>query len=141
MKIYVGNLAYKTTRQELIDFFSACGTVVAAKIIMDRQTRRPKGFAFVTFDSAEAMANAIKRDGESLHERALRIAEATARDSDGGSRPAPAHAEKRLLCPSPQQVRSWQLVPQHRDFDRLNFFSDSLSLWERGLKNVSESLC
>jgi RNA recognition motif-containing protein len=47
-KLFVGNLSFKTTENDLQDAFAACGTVVETNIMMDRMTGRPRGFAFVS---------------------------------------------------------------------------------------------
>ena len=52
-KLYVGNLPYSTSEQDLRDPFSECGTVESVKIITDRETGRSKGFAFVEMASEE----------------------------------------------------------------------------------------
>ncbi|MEA4865894.1 MAG: RNA-binding protein, partial [Dehalobacter sp. 4CP] len=49
-KIYVGNMSYNTSEEELRDLFAQYGTVLSANIIIDRETRRPKGFGFVEME-------------------------------------------------------------------------------------------
>jgi RNA recognition motif-containing protein len=76
-KLYVGNLSFSTTDQQLSDYFSEHGTVDSAKIIMDRDTNRSKGFAFVemsTDDEAQAAIAAL--DGAEVDGRALKVNEA-----------------------------------------------------------------
>ncbi len=58
-KLYVGNLDYALTEQHLNDIFSNYGTVEEVKLIIDRETNRSKGFAFVTMSSEEEAQNAI----------------------------------------------------------------------------------
>ena len=72
-KVYVGNLPYSTTEEELQELFSSCGEVQRAQLITDRDTGRSKGFAFVTFATKEALDSALERNGEELSGRALRI--------------------------------------------------------------------
>jgi cold-inducible RNA-binding protein len=72
-KVYVGNLPYSTTEEELQELFSSCGEVERAQLITDRDTGRSKGFAFVTFATKEALDSALERNGEELSGRALRI--------------------------------------------------------------------
>ena len=73
-RIYVGNLSYSTTDQSLASAFASFGTVVSATVIMDKQTRRSKGFGFVEFDSEEAANAAIAgMDGKELEGRALKV--------------------------------------------------------------------
>lgn len=76
-KLYVGNLSYNLTAEELQQAFAQCGTVTSAKIIMDKDTGRSKGFAFVEMDTAEAAQKAVAElDGKELAGRSLRVSEA-----------------------------------------------------------------
>lgn len=71
-KLYVGNLPYTTTNQQLGDVFAAHGKVVSAEIIMDRYSGRSKGFGFVEMeDDAEATAAIEKLNGSAFGERSL----------------------------------------------------------------------
>ena len=70
-KVYVGNLNYKLTEDDLKDYFSQCGTVEDVKIITDFNTGQSKGFAFITFSSEEEMESAIEKNGEELEGRKL----------------------------------------------------------------------
>ena len=60
-KLYVGNLSFSTTDQNLVDTFSQCGTVESAKVITDRDTGRSKGFGFVEMSSDSEAAAAISK--------------------------------------------------------------------------------
>ncbi len=81
MNIYVGNLSYQMTNDELSGLFSAYGTVVRANIIMDRELNRSKGFGFVEMDSQEAGEAAIEAlDGQDNDGRNLRVNEARPRE-------------------------------------------------------------
>jgi RNA recognition motif-containing protein len=76
-RIYVGNLPYSADDRQLSQMFSAYGTVVEARVIMDRNTGRSKGFAFVEMDTDEAARSAIAGlNGTMLDNRALRVDEA-----------------------------------------------------------------
>ena len=59
MKLYVGNLSFQTTEQDLNKLFAQHGTVTETNLIMDRETGRPRGFAFVTMGTPEAAQAAI----------------------------------------------------------------------------------
>jgi RNA recognition motif-containing protein len=73
----VGNLSFDVTRDELIEAFSAAGRVVDAKVPTDRETGRPRGFAFVEFESDEAALKSIEQlNGKDLKGRPLRVNEA-----------------------------------------------------------------
>lgn len=85
MKLYVGNLSYTTTQEALQAEFSAYGQVVEVAIINDRDTGRPRGFAFVTMASDEAGRAAIENlNGRELDGRTLTVNEA--RPKAGGRR-------------------------------------------------------
>jgi cold-inducible RNA-binding protein len=79
-KVFVGNLSFDVTREELVETFKAAGAVVDAKIPTDRESGRPRGFAFVEFDSDESAQRAIALlHGKDLKGRPLRVNEAESR--------------------------------------------------------------
>jgi cold-inducible RNA-binding protein len=81
-KIFVGNLSFQTTEQELRQLFAQTGEVVSVSIPTDRMTGRPRGFAFVEYASDEAAAAAIQRfNDQELGGRNLRVNEASERPS------------------------------------------------------------
>jgi cold-inducible RNA-binding protein len=90
-KLFVGNLSFNTTENELQDAFAAHGTVVEANLVTDRTTSRPRGFAFVTMSSdEEAQAALTAMNGKSIDGRALTVSIARPREeraprSGGGS--------------------------------------------------------
>ncbi|KAF1769803.1 hypothetical protein GCK72_001620 [Caenorhabditis remanei] len=72
--VYVGNAAYQTTEQELGDYFSSVGQVTNVKIVCDRETGRPRGFAFVEFaDEASAQKACEQLNGADFNGRQLRV--------------------------------------------------------------------
>jgi RNA recognition motif-containing protein len=78
--VFVGNLSYDVTRDDLIQAFGAAGKVVDAKVPTDRETGRPRGFAFVEFESDEAAAKSIELlNGKDMKGRPLRVNEADSR--------------------------------------------------------------
>ncbi|MDR1146294.1 MAG: RNA-binding protein [Verrucomicrobiales bacterium] len=78
--IFVGNLPFKATEEEIEQLFAAHGTVHSVKLLTDRETGRPRGFGFVEMDDAEA-ANAVAAlDGKDFQGRPLRINEARPRE-------------------------------------------------------------
>jgi RNA recognition motif-containing protein len=91
----VGNLSFDVTREELIEAFSAAGRVVDAKVPTDRETGRPRGFAFVELEDDEAAQRCIEQlNGRDLKGRPLRVNEAENRPprppgAPAFSRPAP----------------------------------------------------
>ena len=73
-KLYVGNLSYDTTEDGLRAKFAEAGSVVAVDMIMDRDTGRAKGFAFVTMNTQEEAENAIKMlNGKLLDNREIKV--------------------------------------------------------------------
>lgn len=72
-QLFVGNLAFATTKEELEAAFSAYGAVVEVKIPVDRDTGRVRGFAFVTFENQQAAEKALALDGTDLNGRAIRV--------------------------------------------------------------------
>ena len=84
-KLYVGNLSYNTTEMELRDTFGQIGTVADAKVVMDRETGRPRGFAFVEMSSDQEAQEAIAQlNGRELDGRAINVKEAEERGARGG---------------------------------------------------------
>jgi RNA recognition motif-containing protein len=84
-KLYVGNLSFQSTEDEIRSAFSAHGTVRAVSIVMDRETGRPRGFAFVEMGSeAEAQAAVKALDGRELGGRTLKVNVARPREGGGG---------------------------------------------------------
>ena len=82
MNIYVGNLSYGMSEDELRQAFSAHGEVSSAKILMDRETGRSRGFGFVEMpNQSEAEAAIAQLNGKDVGGRALRINEARPRES------------------------------------------------------------
>jgi RNA recognition motif-containing protein len=80
-KLFVGNLSFNTTENQLQDLFAEHGTVVAVDLIMDRMSGRPRGFAFVTMESKEAAETAIQAlQGKSVDGRDLTVNEARPRE-------------------------------------------------------------
>ncbi len=85
MKMYVGNLSFKTTKQDIEALFSQHGQVTDVHLPTDRESGQPRGFAFVTMDSADSMNKAIEAvNGQDLDGRSLKVNEAQAREERGG---------------------------------------------------------
>src|SRR3954467_5626417 len=84
-KLFVGNISFETTENDLQDAFAAHGTVVEANLMMDRATGRSRGFAFVTMGSAEEAQKAIDAlNGKDLAGRALTVNVARPREDRPG---------------------------------------------------------
>lgn len=127
-KIFVGNLNFATTDQELRELFNEVGEVVDVYIPTDRETGRPRGFAFVRFASEEQAAKAV----EEVHGREV------------GGRPLRLDiAEDRRRSPRPQPQRDYnEMPPEPRSFDKFDKFDKSKKSKgsRRGLRARKRSL-
>lgn len=86
-KLYIGNLSFNATNQDLEDMCGEYGTVQSVNIIEDRETGRSRGFAFVEMSSNEEAQSAIAAlNGREIDGRALTVNEAKPREEGGGSR-------------------------------------------------------
>ena len=88
-KLFVGNLSFQTTENDVSDAFAHCGAVEAVSIITDRETGRSKGFGFVTMSEEDADKAITQLNGSQLDGRALTVNEAkpmVRRDFNGGGR-------------------------------------------------------
>ena len=84
-KLYVGNFPYSVDESQLRDLFSQYGDITDLALIMDRETGRPKGFAFVTFVTQAAAEKALELNGRDLGGRALKVNVAMERERTGGA--------------------------------------------------------
>ncbi len=85
MKLYVGNLAFSTSSQDLQELFGAAGTVQSASVVEDRDTGRSRGFGFVEMSSKEEGEAAIAQfNGKEVDGRSLTVNEAKPRENRGG---------------------------------------------------------
>ena len=80
-KLFVGNLSFNTTQNQLQDLFAAHGTVMEVDIIMDKFSGRPRGFGFVTMETKEGATAAVQAmNGKEVDGRALTVNEARPRE-------------------------------------------------------------
>jgi RNA recognition motif-containing protein len=123
VRLFVGNLSYDTTEAELKELFSEVGPVSFIRLPMDRETGRPRGFAFVELSEREHAEEAIRRFNNQIFKgRPLAVNEARAKE-EGGSRPpyrpsAPSQASQPHI-PSPDMF-SLEAPTRKRDFDSDN---------------------
>lgn len=85
MKLYVGNLSFSTSSQDLQELFATAGTVESASVVEDRDTGRSRGFGFVEMSSKEEGEAAIAQfNGKEINGRSLTVNEAKPRENRGG---------------------------------------------------------
>ena len=83
-KLYVGNLSYSTTEDQLRDAFAAFGAVESAALIIDKHSGQSKGFAFIEMVNAEDAKSAIDQlDGKDMDGRTIKVSEAKPREDRG----------------------------------------------------------
>jgi RNA recognition motif-containing protein len=86
-RLYIGNLSYNTTEEQLQDIFAQYGTVTEVDLIMDKFSGRPRGFGFVTMESKESADAAVEAmNGKNVDGRDLTVNEAKPRDERPASR-------------------------------------------------------
>jgi len=83
-KLYVGNFPYSVEESELRGLFEPYGDIEELAMIMDRDTGRPKGFAFITFASQQAAESALEQNGKDLGGRPLKVNMAMDKPRGGG---------------------------------------------------------
>jgi RNA recognition motif-containing protein len=94
-KLFVGNLSFNTTENDLQDAFAAHGTVTETNLMMDRATGRPRGFGFVTMSTPEEAQKAVDAlNGTTLGDRSITVNEARPKEerAGGGFRGGREHA-------------------------------------------------
>src|SRR5262249_7142648 len=85
-RIYVGNLSFQTTENDISDLFGQIGEVESANLIMDRDTGRSKGFGFVEMGNEDADKAIAQLNGTELNGRSITVNEARPREDRGGNR-------------------------------------------------------
>jgi len=84
-KLYVGNLSFRVTDDDLFEYFSQLGTVESANIVMDRETNRSRGFGFVEMANEDEADNAVNEyNGKEYDGRSMVVNEARPRENSGG---------------------------------------------------------
>lgn len=87
MKLYVGNISFQTSSEDLHQLFAQAGAVQSANVIEDRETGRSRGFGFVEMSTKEEGEAAIAQfNGKDVNGRALNVNEAKPRENNGGGR-------------------------------------------------------
>ena len=115
VRLFVGNLAYGVTEAELRELFSAAGPVLQVRLPTDRETGKPRGFAFVDFDDRSQAEEAIRRfNQQRFKDRAIAVNEALARDSrpTGGPGARPPSGPSPNSTSRPAWSRPSDLAPE-----------------------------
>lgn len=84
-KVYVGNLPYQTTTDDLKELFAKDGTIVDAVVITDRDTGRSKGFGFVEFEDEKQADEAMKLSGTQVGDRTIKVDKAREKRESRGN--------------------------------------------------------
>jgi len=85
VKLFIGNLSFKATEENLEELFSQAGQVVSTRVVTDRETGRPRGFGFVEMSSKEEADKAIQMfNNFNMNGRAIAVNEARPRENSGG---------------------------------------------------------
>jgi peroxiredoxin len=113
--IYVGNLPFTANEAEVNDFFAAYGTVINVSLPTDRETGRPRGFAFVEMDDGDADSAINALDGASLGGRSLRVNEARSRDA-GAPPPRDSRGGGAPSAPPPPRPAALEVGQPAPDF-------------------------
>ncbi len=85
-QLFIGNLAFSTTKEDLEGAFSVYGQIIEVKIPTDRYTGRVRGFAFVTFENQQSAEKALALDGKELNGRPIRVNVAQEKKEGSGGR-------------------------------------------------------
>lgn len=79
-KLYIGNLSYQASNEDLAELFSQAGTVESASVVTDKQSGQSRGFGFVEMSTDEEAAEAVERlNGQEIRGRAIKVSEARPR--------------------------------------------------------------
>ncbi|KND02817.1 uncharacterized protein SPPG_01899 [Spizellomyces punctatus DAOM BR117] len=120
--VFVGNIPYDLTEPQLIDIFKEVGPVVSFRLVFDRETGKPKGYGFCTFQDAETAASAVRNlNSYDVGGRQLRIdfAESDKEDSGGAGR-APPPDDRNRNMPQPTQMAPPTVIPGQSSTDVIN---------------------
>lgn len=138
-RIFVGNIPYDATEQELREFFQKAGNITQVVIPKDRETGKPRGFAFVEFESAAQMQEAVfKLNNALLRDRKIIVSEAKKKEAG-----VPPRTGGRPYSPAPQAAAvSWdveeQSSPRENKFKRGADFEESSKAKKRMMAEISE---
>lgn len=84
-KLFIGNLPFKLTEDDIRELFTKFGSITEVAIPTNRETGRPRGFAFVTYESADSANEALTLDGHEMEGRKIRVSIATGEKRTSGA--------------------------------------------------------
>ncbi len=84
-KLFIGNLSFKLGEDDIRDLFARFGTITEVAIPRNRETDKPRGFAFITFETEDAARSALTLDGQEVDGRKIRVSIATGEKRTGGN--------------------------------------------------------
>jgi len=90
-KLYVGNLSFSVSEDDLREKFASLGATTEVKLIIDKDSGRSRGFGFVTYESDDSVKSALEWNGEDFSGRNLVVSVARAKDNNGGNRKRRTH--------------------------------------------------
>lgn len=114
--VFVKNLPFRVTEDEMYAFFEDCGEVLAVRLATDRETGRAKGFGHVQFGSTQAAAKAIAKSSQSLQGRELYIDSAEERGSGGGGAGHANGSGREFLLNAPQGGHSCKFISDVKSY-------------------------
>lgn len=83
-KLFIGNLSFKLSEEDIRDIFKEFGMILEVAIPRNRDTNKPRGFAFITFETEDAAKSALSIDGREIDGRKIRVSIATGEKRTGG---------------------------------------------------------
>lgn len=94
-KLFIGNLSFKLAEDDIRELFEKFGSITEIAIPTNRETGRPRGFAFITFEGEDAAKAALQLDGQEVDGRKIRVSIATGEKRTGGGGSGSGRGERR----------------------------------------------
>lgn len=137
-RIFVGNIPYDATEQEIREFFQRAGNITQVVIPKDRETGKPRGFAFVEFETAAQTAEAVlKFNNALLRERKIIVSEAKRKEATSSPRPSRPYSSS-----SQAPTMTWDVeeadAPREKKFKREVDFEESSKAKKRMMAEITE---
>jgi cold-inducible RNA-binding protein len=142
-RIFVGNIPYDATELELKEFFKKAGNITQVVIPKDRESGKPRGFAFVEFETASQMQEAVFRfNNIPLRDRKIIVSEAKKKEASSSSSSSSAPRSRSSSSAPPATTVSWDVEenesPREKKFKREVDFEESAKAKKRALAEITE---